>query len=70
MSALGKAPGVKQEPGDMRKSMTQNTSVGGGSRPGAGKTETMVSSPMNKRTLDRDPPSGWLGGGGGKAAPQ
>ena len=37
---------------------------------GAGKTETMVSSPMNKRTLDRDPPSGWLGGGGGKAAPQ
>ena len=69
VSALGKAPKVQQQPGDSRSSAAQNTAVGSGARPGAGKTETMVSSPSNKRTLDRDPPAGWLGSGS-KAAPQ
>ena len=62
MSALGKAP-TPMEVADKRKSAPQNTAVGSGSRPGPGKTMTPVSSPVNRRTLDRDPPAGWLGSG-------
>jgi hypothetical protein len=37
-----------------------DTSVGSGSRPGGSKFKIDSSAPANPRTLDRDPPSGWL----------
>jgi hypothetical protein len=46
-----------------QSSAMQNTAVGGGSRPGTVKMPIESSAPMNPRTLDRDPPAGWLGSG-------
>jgi hypothetical protein len=43
------------------------TSTGSGSRPGNSKMTIDTSAPMNPRTLDRDPPKGWLGSGDEKA---
>lgn len=43
-----------------------HTSVGSGSRPGDTKVPIESSAPMNPRTLDRAPPSGWLGSGSTK----
>jgi hypothetical protein len=41
-----------------------NTNTGSGSRPGAGTSYPIeTSSPGNWRTMDRDPPAGWLGSG-------
>jgi hypothetical protein len=61
-SALGTPVkgGVKAPP---QSSATQNTSVGSGSRPGSVKMPIESSAPMDARTLDRDPPRGWLGSG-------
>ena len=42
---------------------TFNTATGSGSRPGSVRMPIESSAPMNPRTLDRDPPSGWLGSG-------
>ena len=49
-----------------QSSAAQNTSVGSGSRPGNYKVDIASSAPKNARTLDRDPPAGWLGSGGEK----
>jgi hypothetical protein len=43
-----------------------NTSVGSGSRPGTTRMPIESSAPSNARTLDRDPPAGWLGSGSTK----
>lgn len=65
-SALGSpvAGTLKAPP---QSSASQNTSVGGGSRPGHVKMPIESSAPANPRTLDRSPPAGWLGSGGEKA---
>lgn len=44
-----------------------DASVGSGSRPGHTSMPIESSAPANPRTLDRDPPAGWLGSGGEKA---
>lgn len=44
-----------------------NTSTGSGSRPGNAKFIIPTSHAMDARTLDRDPPKGWLGSGSEKA---
>jgi hypothetical protein len=41
-------------------SAEQNTAVGSGSRPGNTKFPIESSAPSDPRTLDRDPPAGWL----------
>ncbi len=57
--ALGSKPdgGMSHESGS---SKPQNTSVGSGSRPGAGSVPIKTSAPKDPRTMDRDPPAGWL----------
>lgn len=40
--------------------------VGSGSRPGMVRMPIESSAPANPRTLDRDPPGGWLGSGSTK----
>lgn len=50
-----------------QSSATMNTSVGSGSRPGHTSMPIDSSAPANPRTLDRSPPSGWLGSGDEKA---
>ena len=57
--ALGTPP-KGSDKGDMRSSAPQSTAVGSGSRPGAAKVPIMTSAPADQRTLDRDPPAGWL----------
>lgn len=65
MSALGSpVSGTVKAPA--QSSASQNTNVGGGSRPGTVKMPIESSAPMNPRTLDRMPPSGWLGSGNTK----
>lgn len=49
-----------------QSSATMNTSTGSGSRPGSVRFPIEDSAPMNPRTLDRDPPAGWLGSGSTK----
>lgn len=44
-----------------------NTSVGSGSRPGSSRFPIETSAPTDAYTLNRNPPKGWLGGGGEKA---
>lgn len=46
-----------------QSSAPMNTAVGSGSRPGSGRYPIEDSSPGNNHTLDRNPPSGWLGSG-------
>ena len=58
---LGTDTPTMKAPG--QSSAKLNTSVGSGSRPGTSRFPIMTSSPMNARTLDRDPPKGWLGSG-------
>lgn len=48
---------VKPEP---QTSAPQNTAVGSGCRPGNTKMPIDSSAPMNPRTMDRNPPGGWL----------
>lgn len=50
-----------------QSSAQMSTSVGSGSRPGHVKVPIDSSAPSNPRTLDRDPPAGWLGSGDEKA---
>lgn len=61
-SALGthSKGGVKAPP---QSSAKLDTSVGSGSRPGSVKMPIEDSAPMDARTLDRNPPRGWLGSG-------
>ena len=40
-----------------------NTAVGSGSRPGVTRMRIEDSAPGDNRTLDRNPPRGWLGSG-------
>lgn len=59
MGALGKpVSGSVKAPA--QSSASQNTSVGSGSRPGAAKIGIESSAPTDARTMDRNPPSGWL----------
>lgn len=46
-----------------QSSATAHVDLGSGSRPGMVKMPIESSAPMNPRTLDRDPPKGWLGSG-------
>lgn len=54
---ISKSPTISKE--DTRKSATQNTSVGSGSRPTASKMQIDTSAPSQPRELGRAP-SGWL----------
>lgn len=58
-SALGTMPKgtVKAPP---QTSASQNTAVGSGSRPGNVRMPIMSSAPADPRTMDRNPPPGWL----------
>lgn len=62
---LGSDKGTMAAP--KQSSATMNTSTGSGSRPGNSKFPIESSHPMDARTLDRDPPKGWLGSGDEKA---
>lgn len=53
MGIISKSPTMK--PTNMGMSKPQNTAVGSGSRPTAGKTMTPTSAPMDAKTLGRDP---------------
>lgn len=58
-SALGSpVQGTVKAPA--QTSAPQNTAVGSGSRPGTVKMPIESSAPANPRTMDRDPPKGWL----------
>lgn len=62
-SALGtpsKGHGDKAPP---QSSAAMNTAVGSGSRPGVTRMRIEDSAPGDNRTLDRNPPRGWLGSG-------
>lgn len=50
-----------------QSSASQNTAVGSGSRPGSTRFPIESSAPANPRTMDRDPPGGYLGSGSEKA---
>lgn len=50
----------KAHMGDKGKSSPMRVDVGSGSRPNGGKIKIPNSAPMNARTLDRNPPKGWL----------
>lgn len=54
---------VKAPPQSSNKHYSE---AGSGSRPGSVRFPTDSSAPSNPRTLDRDPPSGWLGSGSTK----
>jgi hypothetical protein len=58
--ALGTSPKGGAKAGDSRKSATQNTSVGSGSRPGKVSKPIETTAPSNPHTLDRNPPKDWL----------
>lgn len=65
MSALGSpVKGTVKAP--PQSSSKLDTSVGSGSRPGNTRFPIDSSAPSNPRTLDRDPPGGWLGSGSEK----
>lgn len=64
-SALGSPVGGGIKP-PAQSSSPMHTAVGSGSRPGTVKMPIESSAPDNARTLDRDPPAGWLGSGSTK----
>jgi hypothetical protein len=53
MGIISKSPTMT--PTNTGSSKPQNTAVGSGSRPTAGKTMTPTSAPENAKTLGRDP---------------
>jgi len=62
---LGTDKGAMKAPAQSSSKLA--TSVGSGSRPGSSRFPIETSSPKDAYMLDRDPPKGWLGGGGDKA---